>query len=301
LPPQDPEIALLRSNVQSRLRRLVLPVIAACGLAVGFAAPAAAEGQRASTARLDAKGMQLVDSYLQRSRQATTTAGVRRAGASAERIYAHLRGADATYSKRSIDTIATYVVRAGMPDLKAELGTNLVVYNDSLGYVTKANLFELMKLSPNVLHRIRDAGTTIHIGDRPITAMGGLGSLEASTARGHDAGEKWADIGGVYDPAGNVVAAGRGNAAYTRYTGTILHELGHAYDDATNVSADPAFRSLQQRIGRRTSPYYAQAGDAGPQEYFADLCRAYWTGGTAKVEADFGREAARWMTATVPR
>ena len=58
--------------------------------------------------------MQLVDTYLQRSRKASTNAGLRRAGVSAERIYTHVRGADATYSKRSIDTIATYVVPPGI-------------------------------------------------------------------------------------------------------------------------------------------------------------------------------------------
>ncbi len=41
--------------------------------------------------------------------------------------------------------------------------------------------------------------------------------------------------------------------------------------------------------------------DAIAQEYFADLCRAYWTGGTAKVAQDFGPEAAAWMTFNVPR
>ena len=291
---------MLRLNVPCRLRRLVLPVIAACGLAVSFAAPAVA-GQRASTARLDPKGVQLVDTYLQRSRHATTNAELLRADASAERIFAHVRGAGATYDKRSLDTIATYVVRAGMPDLKADLGSNLVVYNDALGYVTKSNLFELMKLSPDVLHRIRAAGTTIHVGDRPITTMAGLGTLTGTSARGHEAAELWEDVGGAYSPDENVVAAGRGNASYMRYRGMILHELGHAYDDETKLSATSEFRALQQSVGRLTDPYYAQAGDAGPQEYFADLCRAYWTGGTAKVKQDFGSAAAAWMTVKVPR
>jgi hypothetical protein len=152
-----------------------------------------------------------------------------------------------------------------------------------------------------VLHRIRASGTTIHVGDRPITTMAGLGNLTGTSARGHDASELWEDIGGAYNPDGNVVAAGRGNARYARYQGTILHELGHAYDARTKLSFTPAFRALQQRVGRLADPYYAQDGDAGPQEYFADLCRAYWTGGTDKVKRDFGSAAAAWTTVNVPR
>jgi hypothetical protein len=292
----------VRPNVPSRLRRLVVTAVAACSLAAGLAAPAGAAARpSASTARLDPQGVQLVATYLRRSRHATTRAELVGANVTGKRIFTHVRGASAAYDKRSIDTIATYVVRAGLPELKANLGASLVVYNDSLGYVTKANLFELMKLSPDVLHRIRDAGTTIHVGDRPITTMAGFGTLDATPVRGHDPSERWADLGGAYSPGADIVVAGRGNASYGRYTGTILHELGHAYDAKTNASADPAFREILLRIGRHTDPYYAQPGDAGAQEYFADLCRSYWTGGTAKVADDFGPEAAAWMTRTVPR
>jgi hypothetical protein len=284
------------------LRRLVVIAVAACGLTASLAAPAGAAARpSASTARLDAKGVQLVDSYLRQSRHATTRAQIAKANTSAERIFTHVRGRTATYDKGSLDAVATYVVRAGMPELESNLGASLTVYNDSLGYVTKSNLFELMKLSPDVLHRIRAGGTTIHVGDRPITTMAGLGNLTGTSARGHDAAELWQDVGGAYSPTGNVVAAGRGSAGYERYQGTILHELGHAYDADTKLSFTPAFRSLQQRVGRLMDPYYAQAGDAGPQEYFADLCRAYWTAGTSKVKQDFGSEAAAWMTVNVPR
>ena len=282
--------------------RKFLLVVAACGIAASFAAPAsAAQRPMAASARLDAKGLALVDTYLQRSRGANTRAETLGANATAKRIFRHVRGASARYDRRSIDTVATYVVRAGMPELQANLGANLTVYNDALGFVTKSNLFELMRLSPDVLHRIRDGGTTIHIGDRPITSMAGMGGLAGTTVRGHEAGARWEDIGGAYNLTDNVVAAGRGSASYERYVGTILHELGHAYDARTNVSATPAFRSLHQRFGRYADPYFAQADDAGPQEYFADLCRAYWTGGTAKVKQDFGSAAAAWMTVKVPR
>jgi hypothetical protein len=283
-------------------RRLVVTAIAACSLAAAFAAPASAAARpSASTARLDPKGVVLVDSYLRQSRRASTGAQLVRANASAERIFAHLRGPGATYDNGSIDTVATYVVRAGLPELESTLGPSLKVYNDSLGFVTKSNLFELMKLSPDVLRRIRAAGTTIHVGDRPITTMAGLGALTGTSARGHAASELLEDVGGAYSPADNVVAAGRGNASYARYQGTILHELGHAYDAETKLSFTPEFRALQQRVGRLMDPYYAQAGDAGPQEYFADLCRAYWSGGTAKVKQDFGSAAGAWMTVNVPR
>ena len=292
----------MRQFSRSRVCRLFVTVIAACAVAAGFAVPAsAAQRPTAATARLDAKGLRLVDTYLQRSRGANTRAATVGANATAKRIFKHVRGASARYDKRSIDTVATYVVRAGMPELQANLGSSLTVYNDALGYVTKSNLFELMRLSPDVLHRIRDGGTTIHIGDRPITAMAGMAGLAGTTVRGHEAGERWEDLGGAYNVGDNVVAAGRGNASYERYVGTILHELGHAYDARTNVSTTPAFRSLHQRFGRYADPYFAQADDAGPQEYFADLCRAYWTGGTAEVDARFGPETAAWVKQTVPR
>jgi hypothetical protein len=285
-----------------RPRRLVVIAVAACSVAVSIPAPASAAARpSASTARLDAKGVQLVQTYLKRSRQVTTRAQLARAEASGRRIFTHVRGARAGYGRGSIDTIATYVVRAGMPELEANLGSSLHVYNDALGYVTKSNLFELMKLSPDVLRRIRGGGTTIHVGDRPITTMAGLGTLTGTSARGHEASELWEDVGGAFDPNGNVVAAGRGNASYARYAGTILHELGHAYDAKTKLSFTPGFRALQQRVGRFSGAYYAQAGDAGPQEYFADLCRAHWTGGTAEVKADFGPEPAAWMALNVPR
>lgn len=289
----------MRSHHSGRLRRLVITAVAACSLAVGVAAPASAAS--ASTARLDIKGVKLVDTYLRQARRATTRTQLAKADTSAQRIFSHVRGTGATYDKGSLDTVATYVVRAGLPELESNLGTSLTVYNDSLGYVTKSNLFELMKLSPDVLHRIRDAGTTIHVGDRPITTMANLGSLTGTSARGHESTELWEDVGGAFNPEGNVVAAGRGNAGYERYQGTILHELGHAYDARAKLSFTPEFRSLQQRVGRLMDPYYAQAGDAGPQEYFADLCRAYWTGGTARVKQQFGSTAAVWMTVNVPR
>ena len=282
--------------------RQFLLVIAACGIAACLAAPAsAAQRPAAATARLDAKGLQLVDRYLQRSRSANTSAQTVAANAAAKRIFRHVRGPSARYDKRSIDTVATYVVRAGMPELQAGLGASLTVYNDALGYVTKSNLFELMRLSPDVLNRIRAGGTTIHIGDRPITSMAGMGALAGTTVRGHEAGARWEDIGGAYNLTDDIVAAGRGDASYDRYVGTILHELGHAYDAKTNVSSSPRFRSLHQRFGRYADPYFAQADEAGPQEYFADLCRAYWTGGTGEVSARFGRETAAWMKQTVPR
>jgi hypothetical protein len=284
------------------LSRFAIAAVAACGIAASFAGPAnAAARPSASTARLDTKGVKLVDTYLRQARRATTKTQIAKANTSAQRIFAHVRGADATYDKGSLDTVATYVVRAGLPELESNLGTSLTVYNDSLGYVTKSNLFELMKLSPDVLHRVRDAGTTIHVGDRPITTMAGLEYLTGTSARGHDSTELWQDVGGAFNPAANVVAAGRGNARYARYQGTILHELGHAYDAEAKLSFTPEFRSLQQRVGRLMDPYYAQAGDAGPQEYFADLCRAYWTGGTANVKQEFGSAAAAWMTVNVPR
>ena len=110
----------MRSFLPSRLRRLVLPVIAACGIAASFAAPAsAAQRPTAATARLDAKGLQLVDTYLQRSRGANTRAETASMNATAKRIFKHVRGSSARYDKRSIDTVATYVVRAGMPELQA--------------------------------------------------------------------------------------------------------------------------------------------------------------------------------------
>ena len=292
----------MRSHHSGRLRRLVVIAIAACGLAASFAVPAGAAARpSASTARLDTKGVQLVDTYLRQSRRATTKPQLAKANTSAQRIFTHVRGRTATYDKGSLDTVATYVVRAGMPELESNLGASLTVYNDSLGYVTKSNLFELMKLSPDVLHRIRDAGTTIHVGDRPITTMAGLDHLTGTSARGHESTELWQDVGGAYSPNGNVVAAGRGNATYERYQGTILHELGHAYDAKTKLSFTPELRALQQSVGRLMDPYYAQAGDAGPQEYFADLCRAYWTGGTAEVKQEFGSAAAAYMTVNVPR
>jgi hypothetical protein len=292
----------VRLNRSSRLHGLVVIAVAACSLAAAFAAPASAAARpSASTARLDAQGVQLVALYLRRSRYATTRAELGGANVIGKRIFTHVRGASATYDKRSIDTIATYVVRAGLPELKANLGAHLVIYNDPLGYVTKANLFELMKLSPDVLHRIRDAGTTIHVGDRPITTMAGLGTMDGTRVRGHDPSERWADVSGAYSPGANAVVAGRGNASYGRYTGMMLHELGHAYDAQAKASSDPTFRKILRRVGSQTDAYYAQPGDAGAQEYFADLCRSYWTGGTAKVTDDFGPEAAGWMLRTVPR
>ena len=284
------------------MRLLVLTLIAGCGIAASFAVPAsAAQRPTAATARLDAKGLALVDTYLERTRSANTRAETVDANATAKRIFKHVRGASARYDRRSIDTIATYVVRARMPELQANLGSSLTVYNDALGFVTRSNLFELMRLSPDVLRRIRDGGTTIHIGDRPITTMAGMGGLAGTAVRGHEAGERWEDIGGAYNLTDNAVAAGRGNASYERYVGTILHELGHAYDAKTKLSSSPEFRSLHQRFGRYADPYFAQADEAGPQEYFADLCRAYWTGGTAEVNTRFGRETATWMKQAVPR
>ena len=239
--------------------------------------------------------------YLQRSRSANTSAQTVAANATAKRIFRHVRGPSARYDKRSIDTVATYVVRAGMPELQADLGASLTVYNDALGYVTKSNLFELMRLSPDVLTGSATAGrrsTSATGRSRRWPAWAPSPARPSAATRRASAGRTSAG------PTTSPTTSSRRGAATPATTATSARSSTSSGTPTTpRRTSAPAreFRSLHQRFGRYADPYFAQADEAGPQEYFADLCRAYWTGGHGEVSARFGRETAAWMKQTVPR
>ena len=110
----------------------------------------------------------------------------------------------------------------------------------------------------------------IYVGAGPITGLGYSSSSFDQPPRGWPPGTSWADVPGVFDPAGPALLLGTGAHGSTNLA---LHEFGHAADAALgSPSQGKVFGRLHDEIDRRVrlDPYYTQPGGAGEQEFFAE-------------------------------
>ncbi len=80
-----------------------------------------------------------------------------------------------------------------------------------------------------------------------------------------------------------------------RIAGVTRHELGHAADEVYgHFSRDPAFRAAYnadvadiRANNTPVDPYYLQAGDAGPEETFAEVFAQMYGGGLDSITPNF--------------
>ncbi|RJO78415.1 hypothetical protein D5S18_05855 [Nocardia panacis] len=105
----------------------------------------------------------------------------------------------------------------------------------------------------------------IDIIDGTVTDI--LTDLRGVTPRGWPPGSTWDDVPGLHDPSTHRVIIGVGPHGNVSLA---VHETGHAFDDAIgNASESVEFRQLYDKMDI-TKPYYAQPGNAGRQETFAE-------------------------------
>ena len=95
-------------------------------------------------------------------------------------------------------------------------------------------------------------------------------------------------------PAVEAAIAGTGLST-RRVAGATRHEVGHAADEVYgNFSQDPAFRAAYnadvadiRANNTPVDPYYLQAGDAGPEETFAEAFAQTYGGGIDSITPNF--------------
>ena len=142
------------------------------------------------------------------------------------------------------------------------------------------SLDDLAKLPAEVAERLRENGGRVSVFDGPITNHPDKAYLRGVQPRGWPAGNTWDDVGGAANGS-------RSYVGYTRQTGSVstaLHETGHVIDNLARsgvmgMSRDPRFRAAYLRAkSRLVDPYYWQAGDAGPQEAFAEAVAYVYSG-----------------------
>lgn len=109
-------------------------------------------------------------------------------------------------------------------------------------------------------HYAASEGGGFYIGDRYITDLDDLGYLKGQQPRGWTAGSTFDQVPGVYDPSRRVCACG-GDSKGHGSTSLILHEGGHALDDAYGT----------QTVGGALTPAstrsdYLEAVDAVPSD-----------------------------------
>ncbi|MEU3162908.1 phage minor capsid protein [Streptosporangium sp. NPDC006930] len=114
----------------------------------------------------------------------------------------------------------------------------------------------------------------IDLGDGAIPDF--MPELRGVQPRGWAPGKTWDAVTGAYDPKSRRVMVGSGHGHGS--TSVCLHETGHALDHALGRAASsPEWRSLHaDAVSHGVSPYYAQAGEAGRQEMWAEAFAA-WT------------------------
>lgn len=141
-------------------------------------------------------------------------------------------------------------------------------------------LDDLAKLPAEVADRLRENGGRVSVFDGPITNHPDMAHLKGVQPRDWPAGKTWDDVGGAQ-------MEGRVYIGYTGESGsasTALHETGHAIDyyarsGTYGMSGDPRFRAVYLRArSHLVDPYYQQAGDAGPQETFAEAVAYLYSG-----------------------
>lgn len=101
--------------------------------------------------------------------------------------------------------------------------------------------------------------------------------LHGVQPRGWPPGKTWDDVRGAYDPNTRRVMVGGGHGIKGGSISVCAHETGHGLDHALDyASSKPAWRVLHaDAVEQGVSPYYAQAGEAGQQEMWAETFAAW--------------------------
>ncbi|WP_147471496.1 anthrax toxin lethal factor-related metalloendopeptidase [Nocardia stercoris] len=106
----------------------------------------------------------------------------------------------------------------------------------------------------------------IDIIDGTVTQI--MTDLRGVTPRGWPPGQTWDNVPGLYRTTTHQVALGSKGEHDT--LSLALHETGHAFDAALGTASESAeFRQLYDRMDG-LNPYFAQPGDAGRSETFAE-------------------------------
>jgi hypothetical protein len=158
------------------------------------------------------------------------------------------------------------------------VGTRLsAIYGDRLRIVgsgpgVEQHLRDLERLPDSIHNKLLGhfAGHPkggIDIVDGPVTDV--MSELRGVTPRGWPPGKTWDDVPGLYDPSTHRVIVSGGGGGHGCVS-LVLHETGHAFDSALgDASSSVEFRQLRDGMDT-TNPYYAQPGEAGREEVFAE-------------------------------
>jgi hypothetical protein len=151
-------------------------------------------------------------------------------------------------------------------------------------------------------------GVRVEVVRRVIDARPHLAGVRP---RGWPAGLSYENADACYDGGAVIVAEvhadyGTGQEVpSSRVAGVTRHELGHAVDEVYgNFSHDAVFRAAYDAdvadiLANNTpvDPYYLQAGDAGPEETFAEAFAQTYGGGIDPITPNFLGAFARTVLA----
>lgn len=181
------------------------------------------------------------------------------------------------------------------PDLADDVIDGHLVIEAPDAAITQRHLDEYAQIPANVRKALQNAGTKVHIGDKPVPELDDLGHLRRVQPRGYGPDQTWMDAAGAYSPGHNVAVAG--DTANGHGSASLVgHEVGHALDraiapgpaaQASDLS--PEFDAHHRRLYPRLQTYYAQGGpggQAGKSELFAEAF--------GQILADEARARRRW-------
>ncbi|MEU8035701.1 phage minor capsid protein [Streptosporangium sp. NPDC049078] len=181
-----------------------------------------------------------------------------------------VHGAEA--SKASEKAAAAAATAAKVKKLEDLYGNRLRIQKGSQAGPKHAEDFTKI---PDAFHDALAAHVRgVDLGDGAIPDF--MPELRGVQPRGWAPGKTWDAVTGAYDPTSRRVMVGSGHGHGS--TSVCVHETGHALDHALGRAASsPEWRSLHaDAVSHGVSPYYAQAGEAGRQEMWAEAFAA-WT------------------------